>query len=80
MGYPNEEDHVERDKLKAAERKKAWAATKAAVGAYAKNPCKATEIEVAAALDKVKILTEATEPEDADPRTPTRAPKKPATS
>ena len=52
-----------RDKLKAAKRKEAWAATKTAVHAYAKNPCRATEIDVEAALDKVKTLSEATESE-----------------
>jgi len=51
---------VERDNLKAAKKKDAWAATKTAVGAYAKNPCRATEIEVAAALHKVRTLSKAT--------------------
>ena len=55
-----------RDKLKDAKRKEAWAATKTAVHAYAKNPCRATEIDVEAALDKVKTLTEAMEPEAED--------------
>ena len=54
---------MERDNLKAAKKKKAWAATKTAVGAYAKNPCRATEIEVATALHKVRTLSKATTPE-----------------
>jgi len=54
---------VARDKLKDAKRKEAWAATKTAVHAYAKNPCRATEIDVEAAFDKVKTLTEAVESE-----------------
>jgi hypothetical protein len=56
---------VERNKLKAAKKKEAWAATKSAVGAYAKNPCRATEIEVEAALDMVKTLSEAREADEA---------------
>ena len=52
-----------RDKLKDAKRKEAWAATKTAVHAYAKNPCRATEIDVEEALDKVKTLSEAMESE-----------------
>jgi hypothetical protein len=53
------EDHVQRKKLREAERKEAWSATKTAVGAYAKNPCRATEVKVAAALGKVKRLATA---------------------
>ena len=37
-----------------AQRKKAWKSTKAAVSDYARNPCRATEIKVKAALDEVK--------------------------
>lgn len=37
-----------------AQRKQVWKATKAAVGAYARNPCRATEIRVEAALEEVK--------------------------
>ena len=55
-----------RDKLKDAKRKEAWAATKTAVHAYAKNPCRATEIDVEAAIEKVKTLTEATDSEAAE--------------
>jgi hypothetical protein len=71
------EVRVERNKLKAAERKDAWAATKTAVGAYAKNPCRATEIEVAAALDKVKTLSEAEGAEQARVGASKRTGKKP---
>lgn len=42
--------------LRNPERKKAWESTKQAVGAYARNPCAATEIKVAAALGEVKRL------------------------
>ena len=54
--------------MKAAKRKEAWAATKTAVHAYAKNPCRATEIDVEAAFDKVKTLSEATESEATQPQ------------
>ena len=73
-----------RDKLTDAKRKEAWAATKTAVHAYAKNPCRATEIDVEAALDKVKTLSEATESETQEPkgaghgRSEAKAKKRPA--
>ena len=51
-------------KLKDAERKKAWDATKEAVGAYARNPCRATEVKVEAALGKVKRLCNPCHPEE----------------
>jgi len=69
---------VERNKLKAAKKKEAWAAAKSAVGAYAKNPCRATEIEVEAALDTVKTLSEATEADEARTGPSKPAAKKPA--
>jgi hypothetical protein len=50
------EDYVQRKDLKEAERKEAWDATKSAVGAYAKNPCRATEVKVTAALRKIRRL------------------------
>ncbi len=67
-----------RDKLKDAKKKEAWAATKSAVHAYAKNPCRATEIDVEAALDKVKTLTEAmeSEAEDSESAGPGRSKRK----
>ena len=73
-----------RDKLKDAKRKEAWAATKTAVHAYAKNPCRATEIDVEAAFDKVKNLTEAVESGAKDSEAPLpgqskRKAKKPST-
>ena len=71
---------MERNKLKAAKKKEAWAATRSAVSAYAKNPCRATEIEVEAALGKVKTLAEATEPEAARSGPSKHAAKKPAAS
>lgn len=38
------------------EREEVWADTKAAVGHYARNPCAATEHEVAAALRRIREL------------------------
>lgn len=52
--HPPTEFPMKPKKLQDAERKKAWETTKQAVGAYARNPCAATEIKVAAALDEVK--------------------------
>ena len=59
-------------KLADAKRKEAWKATKEAVGAYARNPCRATEIEVGAALDDVKHLCTPCAPK----RKPAKRPKK----
>ena len=72
---------MSRDKLKDAKRKEAWAATKTAVHAYAKNPCRATEIDVEDALEKVKSLSdaigsEATESGDSPPGGSKRKAKK----
>lgn len=58
---------MERKDLRDAERKDAWNATKTAVGAYAKNPCRATEVEVTAALRKIRRL------ETASKRAPARS-------
>jgi hypothetical protein len=62
------EDHVERKDPREAERKKAWDATKVAVGAYAKNPCRATEVEVTAALREIRRLEGAVKKAPAQPR------------
>ena len=50
---PPTEVEMKPRKLQEAERKKAWDTTKKAVGAYAKNPCAATEVQVATALKEV---------------------------
>ena len=44
-------------KRREQEHESAWIDTKAAVGAYAKNPCAATEKAVSAALGKVRELS-----------------------
>ncbi len=59
---------MERKDLREAERKEAWDATKTAVGAYAKNPCRATEVEVTAALRKIRRLEGASKRALARPR------------
>ena len=43
--------------LQDAERKQAWETTKQAVGAYAKNPCAATEVQMAEALKEINRLS-----------------------
>lgn len=53
---PPREVEMKPKELQAAQRKQAWDTTKQAVGAYARNPCAATEIHVAAALKEVKRL------------------------
>ncbi len=55
-------------KVEKAKRKEAWAETKAAVGAYAKHPCEATEKEVKAALGKVKHLCTPCPPAQVKPK------------
>ena len=50
-----------------ASRKKAWQATKKAVADYARNPCRATEIKVEAALDEVKRACSPCPPESNRP-------------
>ncbi len=66
---PPTEVEMKPKQLQTAERKKAWDTTKQAVGAYAKNPCAATEIHVVAALKEVNRLC--------TPRAPARGkPKK----
>ncbi len=66
---------MESKDLKEAERKEAWDATKTAVGAYAKNPCKATEVEVTAALRNIRRLEGASKRAPARPRIPKRTDK-----
>ncbi len=44
-------------KRREREHESAWVDTKAAVGAYARNPCAATEKAVSAALGKVRDLS-----------------------
>ncbi|MDH3474143.1 MAG: hypothetical protein OEM59_10670 [Rhodospirillales bacterium] len=47
---------MSRSKLEDAKRKKVWDSTKEAVRHYARNPCRATEIEVKSALGEVRRL------------------------
>ncbi len=69
------EDHVGRKDRKELERKEAWIATKTAVGAYAKNPCRATEVKVTAALRKIRRLETASKMTPARPREQEQAEK-----
>ena len=66
---------MQRKDLKEAERKEAWDATKTAVGAYAKNPCRATEVEVTVALRKIRRLETASKKAPARPRVQEQADK-----
>jgi hypothetical protein len=66
---------VQRKDLKEAERKEAWDTTKTAVGAYAKNPCRATEVEVTAALRKIRRLAAASKKAPVRPGVQKRADK-----
>jgi len=66
---------VQRKDLKEAERKEAWNATKTAVGAYAKNPCRATEVEVTAALREIRRLESASKKAPVRPRVQKRTDK-----
>lgn len=50
---------MRQSKAQNAKRKIVWDATKAAVGAYARNPCEATAVEVEAALERVRRLPSA---------------------
>ena len=65
-GQPSRKDVTMKPKQNHdAKRKKAWKVTKDAVHAYARNPCRATEIKVKAALDEVKRACSPCQP-DAD--------------
>jgi hypothetical protein len=66
---------VQPKELRESERKEAWDATKTAVGAYAKNPCRATEVEVTVALRKIRRLEGASKRAPARPRVQKRTDK-----
>ena len=47
--------------LKEARRRAVWAETRAAAGAYARNPCAATEQQVESAVDHLRHLDDEVE-------------------
>ncbi|MEM7221803.1 MAG: hypothetical protein AAF495_02410 [Pseudomonadota bacterium] len=50
--------------LKEARRRAVWAEAKAAAGAYARNPCKATEVQVETAVDHLRHLDDSPKAQD----------------
>ena len=50
------------------EQKQAWSATKVAVRHYARNPCRATEVEVETAVHRLRDLQATREPIPAVPK------------